>query len=134
MKNNNWIKNIVCLILIAVLAWCGSSLLASYYEQTQRTYESKIFVIILLHILFYGGIGAILGFDNLTREIKKEGIFKVNIPRLLVLGLPSIALILPYSYVYFIPSLMKYIDTLTLISSIVFGYTLITSIVKEAKM
>lgn len=131
MKNNTWIKNLIYLLLIVALFWGGTMLLSNHFEKVQRSYENNISLIILINLIFFGGIGIILGLDNFILQLKKEGKFRVDVSKLIVLGLPSLILSNPYIWAILMPSAMTFMDSTCLISSIVLGYTFVSSIYKE---
>lgn len=131
MKNNTWIKNLIYLLLIVALFWVGTMLLSNYFKEVQRSYETNISLIILINLIFFGGIGIILGLDNFILQLKKEGKFRVDVSKLIVLGVPSLILSNPYIWTILMPSAMTFMDSICLISSIVLGYTFVSSIYKE---
>lgn len=131
MKNNTWIKNIIYLLLIVALFWGGTMLLSNYFKEVQRSYETNISLIILINFIFFGGIGIILGLDNFILQLKKEGKFRVDVSKLIVLGVPSLILSNPYIWAILMPSAMTFMDSICLISSIVLGHTFVSSIYKE---
>lgn len=132
MKINTWLKHFIYLMLIMALAWMGATILSNYYAEAQRSYNTNIIRIMLVNLIFFGGIGVVLGLDNFILEFKMEGKWRVNLPKLTVLGLPSLILSIPYVYLILSPSAMQFMDTICLISNIVFGYILVSSIVREA--
>lgn len=131
MKINTWLKNFIYLLLIIVLTWYGETILSNYYAKMQSSYTSNILLIMLVNLVFFGGIGVILGLDNFILQFKMKGQWRVNLPKLIIIGLPSLILSVPYIIFTLFPFTMQFIDTICLISNIVFGYILVSSIVKE---
>lgn len=131
MKINTWLKNFIYLLLIMTLSWSGGTILSNYYAKVQSTYTSNILLIMLVNLVFFGGIGVVLGLDNFILQFKMKGQWRVNLPKLIVIGLPSLILSVPYLIFTLLPSTMHFIDTICLISNIVFGYILVSSIVRE---
>lgn len=139
MKNNSWIKNIIYLILILILFAIGVLLLTNYKFQTQRTFEYNLIYITFIIIIFFGGIGVVLGVDNHNLSLKKEGVLKVDKSKLLILGIPSFIFSMTYIWGYLglaniIPDIFSYLiqnDYIVIISSIIFGYTIASSLYKD---
>lgn len=103
----------------------------STINNSQVTYQNNINLITAIYILFFGGIGVVLGLDNFTKELKKDGKWKIDIPKIIILGLPSLLFSIPNLVYNIIPSALQFAYSIGLVSCIVFGYTLITSLFKE---
>lgn len=131
MKINTWLKHLIYLLLIVALSWMGITILSNYYAEVQRSYNINIILIMLVNFIFFGGIGAVLGLDNFILQFKMEGQWRFNLPKLIVLGLPSLILSIPHLLFILLPSAMQFMDTICLIPNIVFGYILVSSIVRE---
>lgn len=131
MKKNDWVKNTIYLILIVVLFWGGTAILSNHSKEIQMYYRPNLVLIILTKLTFFGGVGVVLGLDNFIVQLKKEGNLKFNIPKLVVIGLPSLILSIPYLWAAFVPFAMPFLDPISLASSIVLGYTFVSSIFKE---
>ena len=131
MKREGWLKNIIYLLLISILFWIGVKIRSDYFEKFKTTFETNILFISLVNFIFFGGIGFVLGLDNLIRELKKDGKIKVNISKLIVLGLPVLILSIPYSWLMLGPKIISLSTYLVLICNLILGHTLATSITKE---
>lgn len=131
MKINNCLKYFIYLLLIVALSWLGTTILSNYYAEVQRSYKTDILLIMFVNLIFFGGIGVVLGLDNFILQLKIKGQWRVNLPKLMILGLPSLILSIPYLWFILSPSATQFMDTICLISNIVFGYTLVSSIEKE---
>lgn len=129
MKSRSLGKYLIYLIFIIGLYIIGTLLLDKCYAEARRTFIYNYWLVAIIKIIFYGGIGAVLGVDSFLVELKSEGTWKLDIPRLIILGIPSLILLIPYMMIL-IPFLSFYSSVFT-ISSIVFGYTMISSIYKE---
>lgn len=79
MKNKNYIGNFIYFILIAILLACGTSLLSNHYTEAQRTFEYSLFYITIIIVIFFGGIGVVLGLSNVNFSVKKIKDFKIAI-------------------------------------------------------
>jgi uncharacterized membrane protein YsdA (DUF1294 family) len=102
-----------------------------------RTFGTAFSYICLITILFVLNIiiGLLFGLDRLTAERKKSGKWKIDIPRIIILGLPSLF----FSLSYYIALLNIEIFTLILygtdyipIFQILLGYVLITCLYKDS--
>lgn len=125
MKSRFWGKYIIYLILIVTLYITGTLLLDSHYNKAGITFMYNYWLITLIRIIFYGGIGAVLGLDRFLIELKREGKWKFDIPRLIILGIPSLIFSIPYITIL-VPISNSFSNIFT-ISSIILGYTLISS-------
>lgn len=83
-------------------------------------------------LLFYGGIGVVLGLDKFLIEVKHAGEWKLDIIKLIILGIPSLIFSIPYLVMSLI-SLQTSFSNMFTISHIIFGYTLISSLSKDNK-
>lgn len=77
------------------------------------------------------GIGLLLGLEHLISEIRKDGTLKVNLHKIILMGLPSLYFSLTYFLGYsnnrFVQNILAYpiIKLLTYYSSFVFVFQLI---------
>lgn len=134
-----WIKNIIYIALIAVFLILGLLILTKINLQAKQRFEYNLTYTTFIIITFFGGIGAILGLDNLIISLKKKGVLKVNKPRLLVLGIPSFIVSMTYIWATLglfkvIPTIYPYLikyDYPIIISSIILGHTIVSSLYKE---
>ncbi|MDV4150744.1 hypothetical protein R0131_07825 [Clostridium sp. AL.422] len=131
MKSRSWRKYIIYLILIVGLYITGTLLLEMHYDRAAITFMYNYWLITLIRIIFYGGIGVVLGLDGFLIELKREGKWKFNIPKLIILGIPSLIFSIPY-IVILVPISNSFSNIFT-ISSIILGYTLISSLYKEVE-
>lgn len=131
IKNNSWLKNSIYLILIVFLFWGGTVLLSNNLEDAKITFKNNVIFMTLINFIFFGGIGVILGLDNLIIQLEKKGKVKFNIPRLIVLGVPSLIMLNPFIWINLIPSALSFLNSIWLISSLILGYTIVSSLIKE---
>ncbi len=133
---NRFIKNLGYLILISTLLIGGVILLRNHKFQAQRTYNYNLIYTTLVTIACFGGIGVLLGLSNTNFSLKEIEVPRFDRIRLLSLGLPSLLTSLSYIWVYLglfnkypiIYSYIQEIDYLVMISSIILGHTLVSSI------
>lgn len=131
MKSKSAIKYLIYLIIIVGLYYLGSSILAKHYEEVQITYTYNYLLITLVQLIFFGGIGVVLGLDKFLSELTREGKLKFDITKLIILGIPSLIFSIPYLVFNFIKPPPSFSSIFT-ISSIILGYTLISSPYKES--
>lgn len=132
MKIREWLKNIIYILLILILFWIGVKLRSNYFQEVKMTFKHNYLFVSLVNFIFFGGIGFILGLDKLIKELKKDGEIKVNIPRLVVLGIPILILSIPYILLIMGAQIPAYFEPhLSLIFSVALGNIIATSINKE---
>lgn len=128
MKHNTWVKNIIYLLLIVILFWVGTTLLSKIQEAAQRTYNLNINLVTLVTILFFGGIGLVLGFDNFITQLKIKGAWRFDMAKFVIVGIPAFIFSIPYMIYKLVPSMLESIHNISLVSSVVLGYTLISCV------
>lgn len=139
MKNNSWILFLVSIIIIIILIYLDSIFMTEnvYSASTWNVNYSAVIISLFLKIC----IGLVLGLDQIVRNISKEGKWKINIPKLILMSLPSLffatlLLIASFGLPIFTVSPLEnffksgYITILASIFQIVFGYSLVTSFYK----
>lgn len=131
MKINKWFKNIIYLFLIVILFYGGTTIISNIIKGAQMTYEINFNFITLTYFIFFGGIGIVLGLDNFIKELKKEGKLRLDISRIMIFGLPCLIFSIPKLQYILPPTTLQFVDSIYLVSSIILGYTLICSLVKE---
>lgn len=144
MKIKSWIKYIfyvaVILVLVLVKGYLTRQLSEAYFRFRIEFYQ--LVIISLINI----GIGLVLGLEHLISELSKGGPLKINIPKVVFMGIPSLYFSLTYllcsSKIYFVQRilaypayhlLIKYGDDFVPIFQLIFGYILITSFYKRSE-
>ena len=125
MKKKFWGKYLIYLIVVIILYSIGSMILTKHYNEAEKTFIYNYWLITLVKITFFGGIGAVLGFDGFLKELNCKGKWKFDIAKLIILGIPSLMFSLPYLIITFIPLSNQFSNIFT-ISSVVLGYTLMS--------
>lgn len=142
MKSKPWFKYLVYLVIILSIIY-----LDLFVGRQQATYRSQTFNIGLVYsgisMIIRIVIGFILGLEYITNERKKEGEWKINLPRIILIVIPALYFSLTIFF-YFIPNefllniLMKPAFILfkgdfkyTSIFQILLGYFYITSFYKQ---
>ncbi|MCB2358771.1 hypothetical protein [Clostridium estertheticum] len=90
MKEKSWLKYFFIILIILFIVFSGQHILESINRNAQETYNTHPYLQNILMIIFYGGIGLLLGLEHLIHEIKKEGTWIMNVPKFLLMGLPSL--------------------------------------------
>ncbi len=89
MKLKSWLKYLIYIALIffiiALREHVEKLLSDSYYRQ-----ESTMFFYLVISLLLGVCIGLLLGLEYLLGELRKKGIWKINFPKLILVGLPSL--------------------------------------------
>ena len=142
MKIKPWFKYLISITLIISLIvlreYVEKLLSASYY----RFAFSEMVYYIVISLLLGLCIGLFLGLEHLIRELKKEGMWKINLPKLILVGLPSLYFALSNIWLlsgnqftreviaYPLHYLLKYGLGYVSLFQIILGYVLITSFYK----
>ncbi|NTV90904.1 MAG: hypothetical protein HGA22_11200 [Clostridiales bacterium] len=133
----NVVKQILTLITALVLISLLGALSRTFHPLVSG--ESKNFspsLLFIIQFIVYCLAGCVFGLEKILAERKKTGKWKINISRLLVLGIPSLFFglyILLYYTFSFLPSYnYVFIDNEMFIRlmQMGFGYTVITSFYK----
>ncbi|MHC1684547.1 MAG: hypothetical protein AB6733_16660 [Clostridiaceae bacterium] len=138
-----WLRNSIYLILIFIIVFVGNQLLDNSKINETGKYITSLHRNNIVTIIQYGSIGALLGFKILINEMNKNGSIKINIPKLVLLGIPSI--LISFSTNIFLlmgdgvknNTLLRFETFLTTntvlitVFQVVLGYTLITCFYKE---
>ncbi len=140
MNIKRWSKYPIYLFLIFAFVYLNTSKSFPFFNKTNYTFN---YFHLVVNILTGVLIGVILGFEHLYTEYKKDGLWKINLPKLIILGLPSLYFSLTYIVLYNnIPVITKLvINTSTYLLNyvsdkyisffqLILGYVLITSFYK----
>lgn len=139
MRKNKWLLYFIYSVVLVCYIIFSSKILIFEKEQFQRTFNNLPLITwsIIIFILF----GLLLGLEKLLLEIRKDGKWRINLPRLILLGVPSLyfslgilILSFPITFIrrtlsYPILYFLKYDDILS-IFQVTLGYIIITSFIK----
>jgi hypothetical protein len=126
--------------MITLWGYIGNMVRASYYR-----FEAN-YSYLLTSLLLGISIGLIIGVEQFNIERRKDGIWKINYPKMILVGLPSlyfsIASILFYGNNRFITTVFAYPMTWLLrfgvdhvdVFQIILGYIVITSFYKNNRI
>lgn len=73
----------------------GGKLTAGYYNELAESNKISFTKQSFINLVTYGGVGAILGIDNLIKENSKEGKWRFDFKKLIIVGLPAFVLSTP---------------------------------------
>jgi hypothetical protein len=141
MKGKSWIRYFVYMCLILVMVFWGHHIIGVYKQSIEKNYDFRPYYLNILMIIFYGAIGLLLGLEHLICEIKKEGTWTINLPKIVLMVIPSL---------YFSLAMFIYYNNITILSfpigvlienssdfinafQIILGYSIITSFYKNSK-
>lgn len=106
----------------------------NYYLDSRQQSTYNVYPWSLLAMLTYLPIGMYLGLPLLIKEFKKTGKWRVNVQKLILIGLPSLYLALSWLLPLFIPAFLVHSHRLLSFGGIIaMGYILIVSFTKESK-
>lgn len=132
MKSKLWVKYFVYISLIFIIVFAEGHFSNVVKNDYYRGYNP-----FMVMFTFYVGLGVILGLKRLIIEMKKDGTWEINLPKLVLIGVPSLyfsfAIFIYYNN--FLPTLVSFPIELLMGSSwnfmsifqLILGYTIITS-------
>ncbi|MBU3216056.1 hypothetical protein LL033_01585 [Clostridium estertheticum] len=142
MKEKSWLKYFFIILIILFIVFSGQHILDGINKNAQETYNTHPYLQNILMIIFYGGIGLLLGLEHLIHEIKKEGTWIMNVPKFLLMGLPSLYFSLAVFIYYSSNQLVRNISypigilitsnqSFIWVFPLILGYSIITSFYKK---
>ncbi len=133
----NWVEYGIYLLFLTVYITVSFQVKARLFDQQQKTQNITSFV--LWNIIVFTLFGMILGLDYIFKESKKEGMWKINWGKLILLGLPSayltLCIIAPmYNFDFIVPQIIYNLLMpnlfITEAIDVLLGYTIISSFYK----
>ncbi len=137
-----WVKYTIYILFMICFTFVGNISLGAIPKYISRTYSIPIFWILATDILVYIGFGVLIGLDSFMTERTKEGKWRINISKLVIIGIPSLIFAF-FSYLVFglsIPMgrfaslLINGKGTYMNLFRVLLGYTIATSFYKESAM
>ncbi len=136
----NILKYLFVIVLIILYIILFNVIFSEIRKNEQQTYQINFMLNTSLRFIYYFGFGLIFGISTFKIEIKKVGKFKLNIPKIIIMGIPSLFLsFLVYLFSYIgiyipvindIPYFLSFNNNTSSVFSILFGYIAITSFYK----
>jgi hypothetical protein len=90
MKIKSWSKYLIYIILICLLIILREYIEKQYTHAYYRLENSAILSYVLISLLLGMCVGLFLGLEHFMKEFRKAGMWKINVPRLIIIGLPSL--------------------------------------------
>ncbi|EQF26276.1 putative membrane protein [Clostridioides difficile CD160] len=129
------------LIILLLMYFLAVKLNFDYYQQIHTSFTQDFKKFVFINLISSGGIGLLLGVELFINEYKKSGNWYLDIPRLVIICIPSFFLALMPMLIFIfpvgnIPIIGSFImlDRIPLnitIFNILLGYFLITSFRKK---
>lgn len=141
IKIKSWIKYLIIISCIITAIFLANHIIFVMKKTILTTYTG-LFQYNGIMLLFYGAIGLFFGLEHLIREWKSKGTWALDIPRLVLIGIPSLyfsmgffifySRLINLSFLIQPLKILMYNSTLYIgIFQMVFGYTIITSFYKK---
>ncbi|KZL90418.1 hypothetical protein [Clostridium magnum] len=143
MKMKLWLRYFVYMFLIFVVVFSGEHVFQGIAKIRENSFNPQYFYTSAMTIIFYGSVGLILGLEHFICEIKKEGTWALILPKIVLMGLPSLYFSLAYVtfsfnieflrniIIYPIITLMVSYSGFLSVFPLILGYTIITSFYKH---
>lgn len=109
MRGKTWLKYLIYTSIIIAVVFVGQNVFEQIRMNAIKTFNFYPYLQNVVSVIVYGSVGFILGFDSLMCEIKKEGKWKVNLPKMVFMGIPAL---------YFSFSIFIYYSNIRLISEV----------------
>lgn len=145
MKNKNWIKYLLYTLLFFTLIYLDGYILRQRTMYQKETFEIG-FIYLAISMIIKIAIGFALSLDHIVDERKKEGAWKVNLPKIILMVLPALYFSLSYFAMYrfnenpiykILTSPMFFFvkndSSFIFVSQLILGYLLATSFYKQTK-
>lgn len=133
-KTMIWVKHFVKLFIILALV-IFSSMIVRTFRSTENAFIMQV-VILFVNVI----IGIIIGSEKIFKEIKKQGKWRINKPKAIVLGIPflflSLSIFIYYTFIipifdivtrFFISNGSTFLGSI----QVLLGYIVITCFYRE---
>lgn len=140
MKNNNWLKYFLYAVVLICYITLSDKIIVFLNNQY---YHLKIstFLLLLGKTIIFIVVGLLLGLESLILETRKEGKWRVNLPKVIFLGLASLYFSIGTFIYYYCPivfvqvtlcyPIRYFLDgNFLIVFQIILGYTICTSLIK----
>lgn len=141
MKIKLWFRSLIYIILLLIVVFVGRHYFAIINKMAQ-TFQTNPYNVNFVSFIFFSCIGVILGLENFIIEVKKNGVWSLNTPKLILVGLPSLyfsfSYLIYFSGIEFIQNVIAYPISILLNGGttfiyafqLIFGFSIITSFYK----
>lgn len=143
MKLKTWLKYLAYIAIIFILMYLKAYITSPLIEEQRRTFKITPYYF-LIPLIFNAAIGVVLGLDHFFTELKTKGTWRINLPQLIFMGLPSlyfsISIILAFtsnelskSILFYPATILIFKDNTTFITifQLILGYALISCFYKQ---
>ena len=142
MQLRTWLKYLIYTFIIIAFMYLGEYVFIYIKKLREVTFNSSVYQYDLIIFIFYAAIGFLIGLEYFLKEKRKEGRWKINVPKLILMGLPSLYFSL-YAFIFYfsVPSVVNiliqpivfFLNNITFMAifQLLFGYVIITSLYKE---
>lgn len=140
MKKNNWLSYFLYSAILIGYITISNKMLLFLNEQRARTYDN--FPYMTWSTIIFILLGALIGLEKFILEVRKEGPWKVNLPKVILLGIPSLYFTFGWTLYYFpvkfLYQTLAYPIQFFLLGNfkllpvfqMIFGYVIVTSFIK----
>lgn len=141
MRIKDWLKYGTYIILLSLLIFLKEYVIGKLQLIYNRSWGSEVnyYLLISMPLIFNIIIGMFFGLNHFIGELKKVGSWKINVPKIVIIGLPSLFFSLTYhlaciNYPFVQSKLLGYTTLGTNfipVFQIVLGYVFITCLYKH---
>jgi hypothetical protein len=140
MRIKSWIKYAIYILVFIVLLFLKEYVTGKLEYSYKRSWGANGSYILLITIPFIFNlvIGLLMGIENFIKEINKAGTWKINLPKIILMGLPALFFSLTYHFAcinnpFVQNKLLRYVTIGTNfipVFQIILGYVFITCLYK----
>lgn len=108
MKLRTWLKYLAYTFVIIAFMYLGEYVLTYLKKLWEVTFNLSVYQYDLITFIFYAAIGFLIGLEYFLKEKRKEGRWKINVSKLILMGLPSLYFSL-YAFIFYfsVPSVIN---------------------------
>lgn len=144
MKGKSWLKYLVYAVLLVAVLYLRNYVGVKLQGKNHNEFKFDV-VLMAIEVLINIGVGAVLGGEHLINEIRKTGKWNINLPKIIILGLPTLYISLAYLGYWISNPILNHLISnrllyLIMISQgslllfqVILGYVVITSFYKSNK-
>lgn len=141
MRNKSWFKYLIYIILLCIVIFIKDKITASLYIEYKKNASGNYYLLLIIPFLMNILIGMFIGLEHYVKEIKSEGTMGLNLPKFILMGVPSLVFSLTYVFATihneFVQKALSILasngTTFISVFQILLGYVIITSFDKRSK-